>query len=82
MLIEIDDTTRYVPVEEEFCSSKGGNQGNDLSSYELKEISIATGAEVLEPEVIPFLQGISGVIFQQDNARPHAARNDRDFFSD
>lgn len=37
--------------------------------------------EVLEPEVVPFLQGIPGAIFQQDNARPHVARNVQDFFS-
>nr|XP_042910796.1 uncharacterized protein LOC107441252 [Parasteatoda tepidariorum] len=30
--------------------------------------------EVLQPEVVPFLQGIPGAIFQQDNARPHVAR--------
>ncbi|GFU57541.1 transposable element Tc1 transposase [Trichonephila clavipes] len=29
---------------------------------------------VLQPEVIPFLQGIPGAIFQQDNARPHVAK--------
>ncbi|GFX90016.1 transposable element Tcb2 transposase [Trichonephila clavipes] len=37
--------------------------------------------EVLQPEVIPFLQGILGAIFQQDNARPHVAKTVRDFFS-
>lgn len=37
--------------------------------------------EVLEPEVVPFLQGIPGAVFQQDNARPHVARIVRDFFS-
>lgn len=37
--------------------------------------------EVLQPEVVPFLQGIPGAIFQQDNARPHVARTVRDFCS-
>ena len=37
--------------------------------------------EFLEPEVIPFLQGIPGAIFQQDNARPHVARIVLDSFS-
>ena len=37
--------------------------------------------EVLEPEVVPFLQGIRGAVFQQDNARPHVARNVQDFFA-
>ncbi|GFW77168.1 hypothetical protein TNCV_2725981 [Trichonephila clavipes] len=31
--------------------------------------------EVLEPEVVSFLQGIPGAIFQQDNSRTHNARN-------
>ncbi|GFW49321.1 transposable element Tc1 transposase [Trichonephila clavipes] len=35
--------------------------------------------EVLQPEVVPFLQGISGDIFQQDNAGPHVAKTVRDF---
>ncbi|GFV31644.1 uncharacterized protein TNCV_692181 [Trichonephila clavipes] len=35
----------------------------------------------LQPEVVPFLQGIPGVIFQQDNARPHLAKTVRDFCS-
>ncbi|GFW80954.1 transposable element Tcb2 transposase [Trichonephila clavipes] len=37
--------------------------------------------EVLQPEVIPFLRGIPGAIFQQDNARPHVAKTVRDFCS-
>ncbi|GFX79754.1 transposable element Tc1 transposase [Trichonephila clavipes] len=37
--------------------------------------------EVQQPEVVPFLQGISGAIFQQDNARPHVAKTVRDFCS-
>ncbi|GFW21025.1 transposable element Tc1 transposase [Trichonephila clavipes] len=35
--------------------------------------------EVLRPEVVPFLHGIPGAIFQQDNARPHVAKTVRDF---
>ncbi|GFW22668.1 transposable element Tcb1 transposase [Trichonephila clavipes] len=30
--------------------------------------------EVLQPQAIPFLQGLPGAIFQQDNARPHVAK--------
>ncbi|GFW87758.1 transposable element Tc1 transposase [Trichonephila clavipes] len=37
--------------------------------------------EVLQPEVVPFLQGILGAIFQEDNARPHVANTVRDFCS-
>ncbi|GFU45385.1 transposable element Tc1 transposase [Trichonephila clavipes] len=37
--------------------------------------------EVLQPEVIPFLQDIPGAIFQQNNARPHVAKTARDFCS-
>ncbi|GFU25190.1 transposable element Tc1 transposase [Trichonephila clavipes] len=31
-------------------------------------------SEVLEPVVLPYLQGLAPAIFQQDNARPHVAR--------
>ncbi|GFX41804.1 transposable element Tcb1 transposase [Trichonephila clavipes] len=37
--------------------------------------------EVLQPEVVPFLQGITGVIFQQDKARSHIAKTVRNFCS-
>ncbi|GFU10479.1 hypothetical protein TNCV_955151 [Trichonephila clavipes] len=37
--------------------------------------------EVLQPEVVPFLQGIHGAVFQQDNTRPHVAKTVRDFCS-
>ncbi|GFT78124.1 transposable element Tc1 transposase [Trichonephila clavipes] len=37
--------------------------------------------EVLQPEVVPFLEGIPGAIFQLDNARPHVAKTVRDFCS-
>ena len=36
---------------------------------------------MLQPEVVHFLQGIPGTIFQQDNARPHVAKTIRDFCS-
>ncbi|GFU69661.1 uncharacterized protein TNCV_2559511 [Trichonephila clavipes] len=34
-----------------------------------------------DPEVVPFLQGITGAIFQQDNARPNAAKTVRNYCS-
>ncbi|GFX10515.1 transposable element Tcb1 transposase [Trichonephila clavipes] len=37
-------------------------------------------SEVLEPVVIPYLQGLATAIFQQDNARPHVARIIQSFF--
>ncbi|GFV86167.1 transposable element Tc1 transposase [Trichonephila clavipes] len=37
--------------------------------------------EVLQPEVVPFLQGLPRDIFQQDNARPHVTKTVRDFCS-
>ncbi|GFT34474.1 transposable element Tcb2 transposase [Trichonephila clavipes] len=52
--------------------------------YELKVISIDRYVhEVLslQPEVVPFLQSISGAIFQQGNASPHVAKIVRDFCS-
>ncbi|GFU38580.1 transposable element Tcb2 transposase [Trichonephila clavipes] len=35
---------------------------------------------ILRPHVGPFLNGLPGAIFQQDNARPHTARVAQDFF--
>ncbi|GFV33356.1 transposable element Tcb1 transposase [Trichonephila clavipes] len=37
---------------------------------------------VLEPVVLPYLQGLATAIFQQDNARPHMARILQRFFVD
>ncbi|GFV55835.1 transposable element Tcb1 transposase [Trichonephila clavipes] len=37
-------------------------------------------SEVLEPVVLPYLQGLATAIFQQDNARPHVARIVQMFF--
>ncbi|GFW38037.1 transposable element Tcb1 transposase [Trichonephila clavipes] len=37
-------------------------------------------SEVLEPVVLPYLQGLATAIFQQDNARPHVARIVQKFF--
>ncbi|KAJ8893429.1 hypothetical protein PR048_006027 [Dryococelus australis] len=38
--------------------------------------------EVLGPEVLPVVQATPHVIFQQDNARPHVARDVQAFFSE
>ncbi|GFU64369.1 DDE_3 domain-containing protein [Trichonephila clavipes] len=35
--------------------------------------------DILRPHVRPFLNGLPGLIFQQDNARPHTARVAQDF---
>ncbi|GFV68470.1 DDE_3 domain-containing protein [Trichonephila clavipes] len=35
--------------------------------------------DILRSDVGPFLNGIPGAIFQQDNARPHTARVVQDF---
>ncbi|GFU75661.1 transposable element Tcb1 transposase [Trichonephila clavipes] len=37
-------------------------------------------SEVLEPVVLPYLQGLATAIFQQDNARSHVARIVQRFF--
>ncbi|GFT09313.1 transposable element Tcb1 transposase [Trichonephila clavipes] len=37
-------------------------------------------SEVLEPVVLPYLQGLATAIFQQDNSRPHVARIVQSFF--
>ncbi|GFW09803.1 uncharacterized protein TNCV_868651 [Trichonephila clavipes] len=37
-------------------------------------------SEVLEPVVLPYLQGLATAIFQQDNARPHVERIVQRFF--
>ncbi|GFS74984.1 transposable element Tcb2 transposase [Trichonephila clavipes] len=38
--------------------------------------------DILRPHVGPFLNGLPGAIFQQDNARPHTATVAQDFLSD
>ncbi|GFS92529.1 transposable element Tcb1 transposase [Trichonephila clavipes] len=40
----------------------------------------APGVMVLEPVVLPYLQGLATAILQQDNARPHVARIVQRFF--
>ncbi|GFW43552.1 transposable element Tcb1 transposase [Trichonephila clavipes] len=35
--------------------------------------------DILRPHVGPFLNGLPGIIFQQDNAHPHTARVAQDF---
>ncbi|GFX53377.1 DDE_3 domain-containing protein [Trichonephila clavipes] len=35
--------------------------------------------DIFRPHVGPFLNGLPGAIFQQDNARPHTARIAQDF---
>ncbi|KFM76562.1 Transposable element Tcb1 transposase, partial [Stegodyphus mimosarum] len=37
-------------------------------------------SEMLEPVVLPYLQGLPTTILQQDNARPHVARIVQGFF--
>ncbi|GFV48250.1 transposable element Tc1 transposase [Trichonephila clavipes] len=37
--------------------------------------------DILRPQVGPFLNGLPGAIFQQDNARLHTARVAQDFIS-
>ncbi|GFY36293.1 transposable element Tcb1 transposase [Trichonephila clavipes] len=37
-------------------------------------------SKVLEPVILPYLQGLATAIFQQDNARPHVARIAQKFF--
>ncbi|GFX75217.1 transposable element Tcb1 transposase [Trichonephila clavipes] len=37
-------------------------------------------SEVLDPVVLPYLQGLAIAIFQQENARPHVARIVQRFF--
>ncbi|GFV76962.1 transposable element Tcb1 transposase [Trichonephila clavipes] len=34
--------------------------------------------DILQPHVLPLMQRLSGVIFQQDNARPHVAEVSQD----
>ncbi|GFV43294.1 hypothetical protein TNCV_9921 [Trichonephila clavipes] len=53
---------------------------NDHTAYSSSNLNSNRYAhEVLQLEVDPFLQGIPGAIFQQENARPHVAKFVRDF---
>ncbi|GFW78162.1 hypothetical protein TNCV_136311 [Trichonephila clavipes] len=60
-----------------------GLNGNDPISYKLSTVlnNNRYFQEERQPEIIPFLQGVSGVIFQQVNTRPHVAKSVRDFCS-
>ena len=57
--------------------------GDDRICYEIIVIlnSSKYVREVLQPEIVPFLQGIPGAVFQQDDARSHALKTFRDFSS-
>ncbi|GFW04346.1 transposable element Tc1 transposase [Trichonephila clavipes] len=48
--------------------------GSNLLRIEDNLNSNRYAREVLQPKVVPFLQGIPRAIFQQDNARPHVAK--------
>ncbi|GFY12179.1 hypothetical protein TNCV_3097331 [Trichonephila clavipes] len=48
-------------------------EGNINSNWHIRE--------VLQPEVVSFLRGIPGAIYQQDNARPYVAKTVLDFCS-
>ncbi|GFY04972.1 transposable element Tc1 transposase [Trichonephila clavipes] len=37
--------------------------------------------EVVQPQAIPFLQGLPGAVFQQDNVRPHVAKTVKSSFA-
>ncbi|GFY15648.1 transposable element Tc1 transposase [Trichonephila clavipes] len=63
------------------CSAISYNGRSNLLRIEGNLNSNRYVREVLQPEVAPFLQGIPGVIFQQDNARRHIAKTVRDFCS-
>ncbi|GFX99485.1 hypothetical protein TNCV_3039601 [Trichonephila clavipes] len=54
---------------------------SNLLRFEGNLISNRYISEVLQCEVVLFLQGISGAVFQQDNARLHVANTFQDFLS-
>ncbi|KAJ8886115.1 hypothetical protein PR048_012324 [Dryococelus australis] len=60
----------------------GYNMHSRLLRIESNLNSNRYNREVLEPEVLPLLQATPHSIFQQDNARPHAARNVQAFFNE
>ncbi|GFY30068.1 DDE_3 domain-containing protein [Trichonephila clavipes] len=55
----------------------------DIRSFLIVMCGTLTGQryvdDILRPHVGPFLNGLPGAIFQQDNARPHTARVAQDF---
>ncbi|GFX07085.1 DDE_3 domain-containing protein [Trichonephila clavipes] len=60
-----------------------GRIANDSRSTLFVMRGILTGQryvdDILRPHVGPFLNDLSGAIFQKDNARPHTARVAQDF---
>ncbi|GFV72271.1 DDE_3 domain-containing protein [Trichonephila clavipes] len=60
-----------------------GSQPMIASKYNCDALNSLMGQryvdDILRPHVGPFLNGLPGVIFQQNNARPHTARVAQDF---
>ncbi|GFU75222.1 transposable element Tcb2 transposase [Trichonephila clavipes] len=65
------------------CGGALGSIAYDSRSTLIVMRGILTGQryvdDILRPHVGPFLNGVPGTIFQQDNARPHTARVAQDF---
>ncbi|GFX73776.1 transposable element Tc1 transposase [Trichonephila clavipes] len=66
-------------VSEKLISTKLSFQMNQASMWWTMMAAFVYVREVLQPEVIPFLQSIHGAILQQNNAQPHVAKTVRDF---
>ncbi|GFU70829.1 uncharacterized protein TNCV_3667961 [Trichonephila clavipes] len=66
-----------------WCHGLGGGIAYDSRSTLIVMHGALTGQryvdDILRPHVGPFLNGLPGAIFQQDNARPHTARVAQDF---
>ncbi|GFX95496.1 transposable element Tcb1 transposase [Trichonephila clavipes] len=60
------------------------NRTTDVSAANVRIVGTLNSqryiSEVLEPVVLPYLQGLATAIFQQDNARPHLTRIVQRFF--
>ncbi|GFU05642.1 transposable element Tcb2 transposase [Trichonephila clavipes] len=76
-----------ISISTSYCPHSWYN-GLEAIAYDSRSILIVirgtlTGQryfdDILRPHVGPFLNGLPGKIFQQDNARPHTARVDQDF---
>ncbi|GFX13796.1 uncharacterized protein TNCV_3421081 [Trichonephila clavipes] len=58
-----------------WCNGQGGIAYDSQSTLIVMRGTL-TGqryVDILRPDVGPFLKGLPGAVFQQDNARPHAA---------
>ncbi|GFU93812.1 transposable element Tcb2 transposase [Trichonephila clavipes] len=82
--VVFSDESRFVLVTDDSRVRVWRHSAYDSQSTLIVMRGTLTGqryvVDILRPHVGPFLNGLPGAIFQQDNARPHTTRVAQDFF--